>query len=60
VAENLAKPSRNHLRAHVVVITARDGSYAPRYLQRATFDAIIDSEFEVGMLYDESGSRLAT
>jgi hypothetical protein len=59
VAENLAKGSRNHLRAYVGVLTARDGSYAPRYLQRATFDSIMDSEFEAGILYDESGGRLA-
>ena len=59
VAENLAKGSRNHLRAFVGVLQSRDGSYEPRYLERATFDSILASEVEAGMLYDESGGRLA-
>lgn len=38
--------SRNHLRAYTSQLAARDASYAPQYLSRAQFDAIVGSDHE--------------
>jgi|JI10StandDraft_1071094.scaffolds.fasta_scaffold07190_2 hypothetical protein len=42
----LAMGSRNHLRAFYGRLTAAGGSYAPQYIDQATFDAIVSSPHE--------------
>ncbi len=49
VYENLMAGSRNHLRAFVSVLEMRGESYAPQYLDQATYDAIVSSSVEPGM-----------
>ncbi|MBM4177748.1 MAG: DUF2202 domain-containing protein [Ignavibacteria bacterium] len=46
VFDNLAKGSRNHLRAFVRNLTERGLRYSPRVLDQATYDAIISAPFE--------------
>ena len=48
VFDNLAKGSRNHLRAFVRNLTERGLRYSPRVLDQATYDAIISAPFERG------------
>lgn len=48
VYENLARGSRNHLRAFVKALTALGASYTPRYLSLAQYQAIIDAPMETG------------
>lgn len=48
VYEQLQRASRNHLRAFRRNLMALGGSYAPRYLDPATFQAIASSENERG------------
>ncbi len=58
VANNLAKGSRNHLRAFMRALTAQGGTYTPQYLDQETFDAIVTSDFERGVTYDADGNAL--
>ena len=48
VFANLTRGSRNHLRAFYAELTSRGGSYVPKYLDQATFDAIVTSPVEHG------------
>jgi len=60
VAYNLAKGSRNHLRAFGRALEAQDLTYTPQYLEQAEYDDILDSEWERGVLYDADGIEVAT
>lgn len=60
VCENLAKGSRNHLRAFMAALRAQDGDYLPQYLESETFEEILASDWERGVVYDENGEILAT
>jgi len=55
VYQNLSKGSRNHLRAFVRLLHRNGVSYTPRYLNRAVYQAIINSPKEVGYVYDNKG-----
>lgn len=48
VYENLAKGSRNHLRAFVRALEARGTDYKPQYLDEETYQSIIESGMERG------------
>lgn len=48
VYENLAKGSRNHLRAFVKNLSYRDVVYEPQYLSPEAYDEIINSDMENG------------
>ena len=45
---NLLRGSRNHLRAFVKVLAQQGGTYVPRYLSQAEFDAIVSTPLETG------------
>jgi hypothetical protein len=60
VAHNLAKGSRNHLRAFVSALEARDQTYSAQYLDQGTVDQILASARERGTIYDENGDVLAS
>ena len=45
---NLARGSRNHLRTFHSMLIDSGGSYAPKYLDQATFDSIVNSDLETG------------
>lgn len=55
VAFNLAKGSRNHLRAFVKALAAQGETYTPQYLDQATFDAVLAAEMERQVWYDADG-----
>jgi hypothetical protein len=59
LAQNLAKGSRNHLRAFVGALAAQGGSYSAQYLDQATIDAIVAAPAERGVVYDADGEVLA-
>ncbi len=59
VGNNLAKGSRNHLRAFMGALIAQDGSYEPQYISREAFDAILDSEMERRVVYGADGEAIA-
>lgn len=59
ICENLAKGSRNHLRAFMRALQAQGGDYLPQYLDTETFEAILASDMERGIVYDENGAVLA-
>lgn len=48
VYQNLTKGSRNHLRSFYGQVTGAGGSYTPKYISQAEFDAIISSPKETG------------
>jgi hypothetical protein len=48
VYDNLAKGSRNHLRAFTSQLAAAGGSYAPQYISAAEFAAIVNGTTERG------------
>ena len=48
VYDNLLRGSRNHLRSYMKVLTQQGGSYVPKYISQAEFDAIIGSAVEKG------------
>lgn len=48
VYASLAKGSRNHLRAFVSEIVAAGGTYAPQFIDEATYQAIVSSPTERG------------
>ena len=50
VYKNLQKGSRNHLRAFVRAIASSNGVYAPQYIDRGEYDAIITTPQEKGRL----------
>jgi hypothetical protein len=55
VAYNLAKGSRNHLRAFVKALAAQGETYTPQYLDQATFDAVLAGDVERQVWYDADG-----
>ena len=55
VFRNLAKGSRNHLRAFVRALTAQDETYTPLYLDQETYDEILAADMEQRMFYDVDG-----
>jgi hypothetical protein len=59
VGNNLAKGSRNHLRAFMGALIAQDGSYEPQYISQEAFDAILDSEMERRVVYGADGEAIA-
>jgi hypothetical protein len=59
VYQNLAKGSRNHLRAFVDNLAVMEVTYVPAYLDQETFDAIVASDIEHG-IYDAEGNPIAT
>jgi hypothetical protein len=48
VYDNLLRGSRNHLRAFMKVLTLQGGTYVPKYITQAEFDAIVNSPVEPG------------
>lgn len=48
--ENLAKGSRNHLRAFVNQINSNGGKYSPQYISEEEYNSIISTEQEKGMI----------
>lgn len=59
VYQNLAKGSRNHLRAFVDKLAVLDVTYVPVYLDRETFDAIVAADMEHGFV-DADGNPAVT
>ena len=58
VFHNLAKGSRNHLRAFVRALAAQDGIYTPLYLDQETFDAVLAADMEQRIHYDADGEPI--
>lgn len=58
IAHNLAKGSRNHLRAFVQALGRNGGSYEAQYLDADEMAAILASGPERGVVYDELGDIL--
>ncbi len=59
VFQNLAKGSRNHLRAFSAQLAVNGSSYAAQYLSQAEVDAIVAAAHERRVVYDENGQALA-
>ena len=55
VAYNLAKGSRNHLRAFIRALTAQGVIYTPQYLDADVFQAIVDAGMEQRLIYNADG-----
>jgi hypothetical protein len=58
VFHNLAKGSRNHLRAFVRALAAQGEIYTPSYLDPDTFEAILAADMEQRMFYDADGAMI--
>jgi hypothetical protein len=58
VYQNLAKGSRNHLRAFVAALAAEGATYTPQYIDADTYAAIIASAWERGPV-DAAGNPVA-
>ena len=59
VFHNLAKGSRNHLRAFMRALEAQGGTYVPGpYLDVDTFNAILATDMERQMFYDADGEEI--
>lgn len=48
VYDNLLRGSRNHLRSYMKALTQQGGTYVPKYISQAEFDAIVNSVTEKG------------
>jgi hypothetical protein len=48
VYDNLLRGSRNHLRAYMKVLIQQGGTYLPKYIDQAEFDAIVNAPVETG------------
>lgn len=59
VAYNLAKGSRNHLRAFVRALGAQGETYAPLFLESDTYEAILETGTEQQMFYNADGEPVA-
>lgn len=57
--QNLAKGSRNHLRAFIRSLDAQEGVYQPQHIDQDAYDAILASEWERGIIYNADGEILA-
>jgi hypothetical protein len=56
VFNNLAKGSRNHLRAFMRALEAQGGTYVPgAYLDEDTFNSILEADMEQRMFYNADG-----
>ena len=55
VANNLAKGSRNHLRAFMRALEAQDATYTPQFLDQEVFDEILAADMERRMFYNADG-----
>lgn len=55
VAYNLAKGSRNHLRAFVRALEAQGETYTQQYLDPDAFEAILEAEMERRTFFDADG-----
>ena len=55
VGNNLAKGSRNHLRAFMRALIAQGGSYEPQYISQEAFDAILATDMERRIVYGADG-----
>jgi hypothetical protein len=55
VAYNLAKGSRNHLRAFVRALGAQDETYIPSYLDSETYEGILAAGMEQRVFYNADG-----
>jgi len=60
IGNNLAKGSRNHLRAYVWALNAQGVTYVPTHLDQAAFDAIVTSDMERRGVYGVDGEPVAT
>ena len=49
VYDALLRGSRNHLRSFMTVLQQQGGTYAPKYISQAEFDAIVASPMEKGL-----------
>lgn len=58
VAYNLAKGSRNHLRAFVRALGAQEADYEPVYLTGDEYDAILESGVERRVFFNADGEPL--
>jgi hypothetical protein len=58
IAFNLAKGTRNHLRAFVRALGAQQVTYVPQYLDQETFDQVIESTRERRVVFDADGNAL--
>jgi hypothetical protein len=58
VAYNLAKGSRNHLRAYVRALTAQSVTYECQYLSEEEFDAVFEAETERRVFYNADGEAV--
>lgn len=58
VFHNLAKGSRNHLRAFVRALTAQGEIYTPSFLDPDTYEAILAADMEQRMFYDADGEMV--
>ncbi len=56
--QNLSKGSRNHMRAFHGNLQANGITYAPFFLDLATFTTIVTTPMERGVVYDENGNVL--
>jgi hypothetical protein len=60
VAYNLAKGSRNHLRAFMRALEAQGGTYTPGdHLDEESFNAVFEADMERSMFYDSDGEPVA-
>ncbi|MCK6683396.1 MAG: DUF2202 domain-containing protein [Thermoanaerobaculia bacterium] len=55
LSQNLAKGSRNHLRAFVAQLAGLGITYSPQFLGPAEYEAIVASAMEKQVLYDAEG-----
>jgi len=55
LTQNLAKGSRNHLRSFVALLGAAGATYAPVYLDAATYEEIVTTPAERRIVYDAEG-----
>jgi len=60
IYNNLAKGSRNHLRAFIRTLSAQGGTYGPKHIEQETFDAILAAEMERRVVYGADGEILAS
>lgn len=58
VAYNLAKGSRNHLRAFERALAAQGWTYEPSYLDQTTYDEIIAAGMEQRLFYNAEGEPI--
>ncbi|NOZ94104.1 MAG: DUF2202 domain-containing protein [Acidobacteria bacterium] len=60
IYQNLAKGSRNHMRAFASRLAAYGIPYSPQYISEEAYEQITGSEWERGTILDENGEVLAT